>query len=230
MTNSIVDWPVADLSMERRAGLKRTLLAELTRRNRRQHRVRFVTGAAVATTAVSATVAMVLSSPPTATAAWNAVPSPLTMSSHDPMVQQCLADLPKGSPSQLGRAELAPVVAESRGKSRAVLLGGDDSQGVCVATPTTRTGGRTLAPPLKGHDISVAGNGGSTDGSGFRYVYGRVSARVASVAVVTTSGVHVTSSVAHGGYIAWWPGAEGPARIVAENANGDVIATNNPKP
>lgn len=231
MTDSIVDWPVDDLTVERRANLKRDLLAELTRQNRRQRRLHVVTGAVVATTAASATIAMVVSTSPTATAAWSAVPVPLAISLNDPMVLQCLAELPAEPSSQVGRSALTPLVAESRGTSRAALLEGNDSQGVCIATPTSRSGGRTLAPPLTaGLDITLAGNGGSTDPSGSRYVYGRVSSRVASVAVTTTSGLHVTSSVAHGAYLAWWPDGKGPEKIIALDADGDVIAAIRPKP
>ena len=230
MTNDVMDWPVDDLTAERRADLKRDLMSELTRQGRRQRRLRLTAAALVVTAAGSTAAGVLLSSPPTATAAWTAVPSPTAISVQDPLIQQCLAELPTGAPAQTGRAELTPVVAETRGASRAALLDGDDSQAVCIATPTTRNGGRTLAPPLKaGADLSLAGNGGSSDGSGARYVYGRVSGRVASVEVRTTSGLHVTSSVAHGAYVAWWPGGQAPAKITASDANGTALVTLTPK-
>lgn len=232
MTNNIEDlvWTTNDLPAERRLGLKRDLVTRIARHDRRRRRLRVAAGIGVGATAAASTVAVMLSSTPAASAAWSAVPAPVAISVNDPMVQQCLADLPAGPSEYIGHAQLTPMVAERRGTSRAALLGGDDSQAICITTPTSRTGGRTLSPALAvGHDISLIGNGGSTDAaSGDRYVYGRVSSRIVAVAVTTTTGLQVTASVAHGSYVAWWPGGAGPATVRAEGLSGQVIATISP--
>lgn len=234
MTHNIDDlvWTTNDLPVERRLGLKRDLVIRIARHDRRRRRLRVGAGIGVTATAAASTIAVMLSSTPAASAAWSAVPAPLTISVNDPMVAQCLADLPAGPSDQIGQAQLTPMVAERRGTSRAALLGGYDSQAICITTPTSRTGGRTLSPALPvGHDISLTGNGGSTDAaSGDRYVYGRVSPRVDAVTVTTTTGLQVTASVAHGSYFAWWPGGAGPATITAEGLHRRVIATVSPAP
>ncbi|WP_427889130.1 hypothetical protein ACQHIV_37795 [Kribbella sp. GL6] len=229
MTDIVDDgvWAVEDLSASRRVGLKNDLLTRINREERR-HRQRVAGGVAASVVAVAgAAVAAMLTFVPTASASWTAVPAPLAISLDDPMVQQCLADLPDRPVGLVGKAQLVPVAAEKRGTSRAALLGGSDSQAICLEIGKSRGGGRTLSPALPpGHEISVAGNGGAIDaGSGDRYVYGRVSRRVMTVSVVTTTGLHVTASVAQGAYLAWWPGGSAPATLVAEDANHQVIAT-----
>ena len=165
MTNDTIEWRVRDLSLERRAVVKARLVEELLRQNRRHRRLRIAVGATVAAATASAITAMALLSPSTATAAWNAVPTPLPISLQDPMVLRCLADLPTAPPDQNGWSKVTTVVAESRGSSRAALLEGEDSQGVCVTTPSSRSGGRTDAPPLRaGQDMSLTGNGGGDGG------------------------------------------------------------------
>jgi hypothetical protein len=226
MSHDILDWPVDDLPVERRAAVKRVLLTQIHGERRRRRRARVATSAALAGTAATAVVGSLLWSPQPATAAWTAVPDPVAMTMTDPTVQRCLADLPPvvagGEP---GRQRFTSVVAERRGRSRAVLLDGAYSQGVCVTTPTARDGGRTVSPRV-GPDraLTLAGNGGSTDAGGFRYVYGRVSSRVVTVTVSTEGGLHVSSSVARGGYLAWWPGSDPPRRLIAQDDAGTTIA------
>lgn len=234
MTNNIDDvvWTTNDLPMEHQLGLKQDLMTRIARDDRRRRRLRFGAGIGVAATAAAVGAAVMFASSPAASAAWSAVPAPIAVSAGDPMLQRCLADLPTGPRDLVGHAPLTPIVAERRGTSRAALLEGADSQAICIATPTSRMGGRTLSPSLAvGNDISVSGNGGSSDAaSGDRYVYGRVSSRVAAVAVTTTTGLQVTASVARGSFIAWWPGGAGPATITAEGLNDRVIATVRPAP
>jgi hypothetical protein len=86
-----------------------------------------------------------------------------------------------------------------------------------------------LAPALRrGDKLSFTGDGGSTDVDGLRYVYGRAAHDVASVVVTTSTGLEVISSVSAGSFVAWWPGGDSPARVVAEDGSGVVIATITP--
>ncbi|MDQ1730941.1 MAG: hypothetical protein QOK10_1100 [Pseudonocardiales bacterium] len=231
MTDYVDDcvWACGDLTPARRAALKHDLVTRIGR-DKRRYRRHVATAVGVAAVAAAATVAAMLRFTPAATASWSAVPRPLSIGFDDPMVQQCLAGLPAWPSELVGRAQLVPMVAEKRGTSRAALLGGGDSQAICIAVDKSRTGGRTLSPALPaGTEISVAGNGGSTDtDSGDRYVYGRVAPRVVTVSIVTTTGLHVTASVAHGSYVAWWPGGAAPATLTAEDVNGQLIARISP--
>lgn len=231
MTDIIDDrvWGAGDLSASRRVALKHDLVIRIASDDRRRRR-RVRSGVSLTVVAVAVTAAAMLTFTPAASASWSAVPAPLSVGLDNPMVQQCLGELPAGPSEQLGQAQLVPLVAEKRGTSRAALLGSGDSQAICIAVGKSRTGGRTLSPALPaGQELSVAGNGGSTDAdSGDRYVYGRVSPRVVTVSIVTATGLHVTASVAHGSYFAWWPGGAAPATVTAEDVNRQVIATISP--
>jgi hypothetical protein len=223
-------WATNDLPEDRLLTLKSELASSIARDSSQRRHVRIGAGVGAVGATALVTVAASLLSGPAAGAVWSAVPAPLTISMSDPMVQACLADLPVGTHDETGHGPLMPLVAERRGRSRAALLGGDDSQAICIATPTSRTGGRTVSPELApGQDISVAGNGGSTDAaSGDRYVYGRVSSGVTAVSITTTAGVDVTASVVHGSYVAWWPGPAGPATIAAKDSRGQMVAEAKP--
>jgi hypothetical protein len=231
MTDIVDDrvWDAGDLSASQRVALKHDLVTRIARDDRR-HRQHVGAGVSVSVVAVAVTAAAMLTFTTAASASWSAVPAPLSIGLDDPIVQQCLAGLPASPSEQVGQAQLVPMVAEKRGTSRAALLGSGDSQAICIGVDKSRTGGRTLSPVLPaGQEISVAGNGGSTDAdSGDRYVYGRVSPRVVTVSIVTTTGLHVTASVAHGSYVAWWPGGAAPATVTAEDVNRQVIASISP--
>ena len=232
MTDMIEDrvWDVDDLPRSRRIALKHDLASRIVCDDRR-HRGQVRSGIGVTLLAAAVTAAAMWTFTPQAIASWSAVPIPLSIALNDPMVQQCLEDMPTGLSEQVPRAELVPVVAEKRGTSRAALLSDEDSQAICITVGKSRTAGRTLSPALAtGQNVSLTGNGGSTDAdSGDRYVYGRVSPRAVMVEIVTTTGLHVTASVARSCYLAWWPGGAAPATITAEDANHQVITTIRPE-
>lgn len=221
-------WNTANLSDERVQALKAQLLDRVTAHETRHRRLRMTVGGvslAIALAAISIS-SVIRSAPP----AWSAVPTLLPISADGPMVRACVTDLPSGSGPETGSLGLAPLVVERRGRSEAVLLGGRGVQGLCVSTPSSRDGGRTASPPLRdGQELSLAGNGGFVgQGSGDRYVYGRVSSRVVAVSVLTTAGTDVAASVANGSYVAWWPASAGVRSITARDAEGHALVEMKP--
>lgn len=218
-----------DLESDRLANVKRHTKSRMARETRHLRRRQIAVTAGTLSLAAATAMTLMLTTTAPASASWSAIPAPLSMSLDDPMVAQCLASMSAGSMSKVGSPTLTVVVAERRGTSRAALLDSGDSQAICIATPTSRTGGRTLSSPLPaGQDILISGNGGSTDpSSGERYVYGRISRRIADVTVTTTGGTEVTASTANGSFVAWWPAGASPRSIAARAADGQVLATIN---
>ena len=196
---------------------------EIIQRQRRQRRN---AGLGVAALVTIAGLGYANLAPTTSYASWTAVPTARVVSMNDPIVSECRENVPQGPISSVGRAMPSAVLAESRGDFTAVLLGASDNISVCIADDAARAAGRTVAPALgAGEVLSVAGNGGSLDSEGARYVYGRVSGDVLGVEVRTDDGTLVTASVKEGYFLAWWPAPAGPVSVTALGSGGtlDVV-------
>ncbi|NML53951.1 hypothetical protein HHL19_32350 [Streptomyces sp. R302] len=162
-------------------------------------------------------------------ASWTAVPDAVRLSDTTSLAASCEQRLPDGSMGPVGTGKLSPVLAERRGEITAVMLGNDNSAGVCLDGTDSLMAGRSEVPGLSGGEkLSVAGNGGKTNGEdAARYVYGRVSSDVVKVTVGTSDGRHVTATTANGYFFAWWPSGADPVEAEAFNSAGVTVTSVN---
>jgi hypothetical protein len=133
------------LTPARAAYVKAQLMTTIAGDVRRRRMVRTGVGVGAAATVAASALYVTIGSAPPASASWNAVPRAVAISLDDPMVQQCLHELPGGPAAQVGSGTMLPAVAEARGSSRAALLDGSDSQAFASRLPRpARAAGRWL--------------------------------------------------------------------------------------
>lgn len=132
--------------------------------------------------------------------------------------------------------EATPVLAETRGKSNAVLLASANQVQICVSDPSGaidsigvyQVGGFDTAGP--GLVDGVAGS--PMGGNALRVIFGRVASADDSVNVRTTDGLNITASVAPSGkfgyFLAWWPSHADPNDVTVTLPSG--MADNLPIP
>lgn len=217
-------WVVEDLPPERLAAIRDDLHSAVTRSALRSVRVRALAACGAALLVGAGAVTVV--DRPQQAAAWTAVPSPYAATMSTPMIEQCLANIPRPPDGMsVGVGALSIAVGESRGRSHAALLNAVDSQAVCITGPSGSAGGRTTSAPLGPEDLlTIAGNGGSVGRSGERYVYGRARGDVTRVVVRTSDGGTVSASVGHGAFLAWWPTSAAPVAVAAIDGHGRTLS------
>jgi len=136
---------------------------------------------------------------------------------------------------------LKPVLVDGRGGGRfMVLLAAPNGQTDCIGQldasgePVVEGGGSSRergAIPLIEPLAVEPGGGGSGSGAGidnYSYVTGQVGAQIGGVVLELGDSSRVTASVGGGRYAAWWPGAQGVARILAYDRNGALVGESPP--
>lgn len=229
--------PHVELTPMRLEQLKAFVVREAEKRPRpapfasRRTRTVVATAALVAAIGTWQAVSLISGAPP-ASAAWAAVPAPLAGPEVAQLARTCTERLPVGTTPGGMSAPVSLVLAERRGTTEAVLMGGVDSTGVCLEGTDFWAAGRVEAPTLKeGQVLAVQGNGGNlTEGDSARYVYGRVDpAAAAAVTVDTSDERRVTATVKDGYFFAWWPSTADPVAVTAADAVGSAVDTTYPK-
>ncbi len=229
---NLPDAPHVELSPLRLEQLEAFVVREAENRPRparlASRRTRAVLATAVLAGVVGGWQAVgLLSGAAPAGAAWSAVPRPLAAPDAEELARTCSARLPAGTTPGGTSTPVTPVLAERRGTSSAVLMGGADNAGVCLQGRNFWAAGRTEAPPLKaGQALDVQENGGNvTEGDAARYVYGRAGSAVTAVSVDTSDGRRVTATVKDGFFFAWWPSGADPTTVTAADATGEKVGS-----
>ena len=196
--------PILRDTFEKRAGqldpaVRRRLMAVDYRPRRRWMRplpALGVAGLAGAAAAVALALIFTLGSTPSpAFAGWSPTPTAPRQGEVARALNQC----------RFGH----PVLIDTRGPFTAAVYAGRHTVGTCLDGPRFESGGTassTLAP-IKATQIQVTEETAAGPGNATATVLdGRVGAKVTGVAIRLSDGRKVTATVAHGWYLAWWPG------------------------
>jgi hypothetical protein len=188
----------------------------------RRHRIGKlpVLGALGATGTVAAAVAALVtvgSSVAPAFAGWQATPS-------------------TPAPGQLAQAEQAcgqdlgsPVLSDSRGPYTASIYAGSTTSNVCLSgngvSMSSSSTSQVPASVAAGHIQSNGGGTRDSAGNALTLVDGRTGAGVTAVTIDRGDGSSVQATVAHGWYLAWWPGTVAAKNAEVTTASGTSTVT-----
>lgn len=224
------------LPAEREEELRARLMAEIAApsavRGRRQRpaslrrhlRRRVVLVGAVASVVAAGTLLLTEALP---AAAWSPRPTELSPAqaaepTHDCRAALATAKLPNASAQQSLLSGTQTIIAERRGTSTSVILGGSGVIGECVGTAEARLVGVVTATPLMPGQVLNFDNDGGT--AHMRLLFGQVDTSVVAVTVRTGDGQVVEASVQNGYYLAWWPSLFDATSVVATGRAGQVLA------
>lgn len=177
--------------------IRRRLMA-VDYRPRRRRRIRVlpavgVAGLAGAAAAVIAIVTLGSSAPP-AFAGWTSVPTPARPGQTATALAEC----------HLGR----PVLIDTRGPFTASVFARRGGVGTCLNGP--KFSGASMASrqlvTVRPGQIEVFEQTAAGGGSAATMLDGRIGRGVTGVRINLSNGRRVTATVAHGWYLAWWPG------------------------
>lgn len=144
-----------------------------------------------------------------ATATWAAVPEQLDAAATARLSRACTeAIAQRHFPILL--SSTAPVLAEARGTSSAVLSSSPSQVDLCISGATDATErfmGAYFVTPLPAGSLGVVDGvpGSREGGDALRVIFGRLAVPVEAVTVTTGDGLHVTAAVGKGYFLAWWP-------------------------
>lgn len=122
------------------------------------------------------------------------------------------------------------ILADTRGPYTLVMLTNGEGDFQClVGTEPSRLAGFTGEWPSRS-GVSVGpdqigalslGLTRASNGKPFKYVSGRAGTGVRAVRIVLAHGRRISATVAHGWYLAWWPGAESVTSLEVISAHGE---------
>lgn len=149
---------------------------------------------------------------------------------HDPVMEALLKIAP---------AEWHPVLVDTRGAFTTIILeaGKGQAQASCMTSPSSAVmsvgpvGGQAMPPNPGQAQVVSSGSQGAIAGHPFTYTEGRVGASVTGVTIVLNDGTHVSSTVANGHFLAWWPGTQhAVAEEVATSSETSTHSLENASP
>lgn len=131
---------------------------------------------------------------------------------------------PPGAPAPSVR-RLKPVLTDTRGPFTFVIFAGGRFTASCIAGPSfaALSAGASRAPvsvPAGRAQLAAASKTGTPDGRAYSFVEGRTGAGVTAVRLVLDDGTRVTTTAAHGWFVAWWPGRHDVRTAEVTTASG----------
>ena len=168
-------------------------------------------GLAIAAAVAIAVVLLGTSTTPSAFAGWTRAPSKPGSGETATALARC----------GLG----VPVLVDTRGPYTAAVYSERNGAGTCLQGPVSSESGTSAGGSVDEHTVATGRiqafvTAASSGGSAATVLDGRVGRGVRAVAIDLSDGTTVTATVAHGWWLAWWPGRVRARRAVVTTATG----------